>query len=115
MDEEASEDGPGPGGSIRVVETLRSSGEQRVVLRNVGWGTYELLMAEREERRVPRFYYDRGMMEIVRASVSREHILRVKRARVIHHAGSSPRFPSRRSMPRARDPTIHHRAHLGAV
>lgn len=54
-----------------MVETLRSSGEQRVELQNVGWGTYQLLMSEREERRVPRFYYDRGVMEIL--SPSRRH------------------------------------------
>ena len=45
--------------------------EGRVLLRNVGWGTYELLIAEREERRVPRFYYDRGVMEIL--SPSKRH------------------------------------------
>ncbi len=36
----------------------------RVLLRNVGWETYERLMDEREERRGPRFFYDRGVIEI---------------------------------------------------
>jgi len=56
---------------VRVVETLRSSAEGRVILRNVGWETYERLISEREERRVPRFYYDRGVMEIL--SPSKRH------------------------------------------
>src|SRR5512133_1039804 len=34
---------------------------------------------------------------------------------MLHHSGSSLRFPNGRSMPRARTPTLHHRAHLGAV
>ncbi len=53
-----------------MVETLRSSAEGRVILRNVGWETYELLIAEREERRTPRFYYDRGVMELLSPSSS---------------------------------------------
>jgi Uma2 family endonuclease len=54
-----------------VQKTLRSSAEQRVILRNVGWETYERLIAEREERRVPRFFYERGVLEIV--SPSKRH------------------------------------------
>lgn len=42
-----------------------------MLLRNVGWETYEVLISERGERRVPRFYYDRGVMEIV--SPSKRH------------------------------------------
>lgn len=53
------------------METLRSSAEGRVILRNVGWETYKRLISEREERRVPRFYYDRGVMEIL--SPSKRH------------------------------------------
>ena len=40
------------------------TGGGRVLLRNVSWETYERLMDEREERRVPRFFYDRGVLEI---------------------------------------------------
>jgi hypothetical protein len=32
----------------------------KVLLRKVSWETYKRLMDEREERRVPRFFYDRG-------------------------------------------------------
>ena len=56
------------------METLRSSAEQRVLLQNVGWETYERLLAEREERRVPRFFYDQGAMEILSPSKRHETV-----------------------------------------
>jgi len=65
-----------PGG-VRVVETLRRSVEGRLLLHNVGWSTYELLMAEREERRVPRLYYDRGVLEISSPSRKHERVSRI--------------------------------------
>jgi Uma2 family endonuclease len=37
----------------------------RVVLDRVSWRTYESLMADFGERRIPRFAYDRGALEIV--------------------------------------------------
>lgn len=46
--------------------------EQRVLLRNVGWETYERLREEREERPVPRFFYDRGVLEILSPSTEHE-------------------------------------------
>jgi Uma2 family endonuclease len=49
----------------------------RVLLRNVSWETYERLMDEREERRVPRFFYDRGVMEILSPSKEHETVARV--------------------------------------
>ncbi|MCA1717577.1 MAG: Uma2 family endonuclease [Actinobacteria bacterium] len=48
--------------------------EQRVLLRNVSWETYERLISEREERPVPRFFYDRGVLEIVSPSKGHESI-----------------------------------------
>lgn len=39
--------------------------EQRVVLRNTSWETYERLLAEHENSSAPRFVYDRGELEIV--------------------------------------------------
>lgn len=45
--------------------------EHRILLPNASWGTYERLLAEREERRYPRFFDDRGVMEI--SSPSAEH------------------------------------------
>lgn len=44
--------------------------ENRVVLRNVSWATFEALLAE-TDRRGTRFTYDRGVLEIM--SPSREH------------------------------------------
>ena len=38
----------------------------------------------------------------------------MKRARMLHHPGSSLRFPTKEGA-RARHPTIHHRAHLGTA
>ena len=49
---------------------VKSPAEQRVVLRNVSWETYERLL-EGHESSAPRFTYDRGEMEIV--SPSPEH------------------------------------------
>jgi Uma2 family endonuclease len=54
-----------------VVEALKNREEQHVLLRNASWETYERLLAEREERRCPRFFYDRGVLEIL--SPSAEH------------------------------------------
>jgi len=53
------------------MDAVKSPAEQRVILPNVSWETYERLIAEREERRAPRFFYDRGVLEIV--SPSPEH------------------------------------------
>ena len=54
-----------------MAEALKNREEHRVLLPNTGWGTYERLLAEREERRKPRFFYDRGVLEIL--SPSAEH------------------------------------------
>ncbi len=56
---------------------VKSTTEQRVLLRNVSWETYERLIAEREERPVPRFYYDRGVLEVVSPSKGHESVSRV--------------------------------------
>ncbi len=53
------------------MEVVKSPAEQRMVLENVSWGTYERLISEREERRKPRFSYDRGRLELM--SPSGEH------------------------------------------
>jgi len=54
-----------------AVQAVKSPAEQRMVLENVSWGTYERLISEREERRKPRFSYDRGRLELM--SPSGEH------------------------------------------
>ena len=44
---------------------LASSADERVVLPCVSWETYERLLADDEERRVPRMTYDQGVLELV--------------------------------------------------
>ena len=55
----------------RNMETVNSPAEQRVVLHNIGWDTYERLLADHENNSAPRFTYDRGELEIM--SPSPEH------------------------------------------
>jgi len=52
--------------------TVISPPEQRVLLRNVSWETYERLLAENLERSSPRFTYDRGLLEIMSPSAEHE-------------------------------------------
>lgn len=59
------------------METVKGPAEGRVLLRNVSWETYKRLIAEREERPVPRFFYDRGELEIASPSKRHETISRV--------------------------------------
>ncbi len=59
------------------METVKTPAERRVLLRNVSWETYERLIEEREERPVPRFFYDRGVMEIMSPSKRHETISEV--------------------------------------
>jgi Uma2 family endonuclease len=54
---------------MRTVLTLP---EQRVVLHNVSWETYERLLAEHNECRSPRFTFDHGELEIVTLSAEHE-------------------------------------------
>jgi Uma2 family endonuclease len=51
--------------------TVQIPHEQRVVLRNVGWETYERLLDGRDGR-APRFTYDRGALEIM-SPITGEH------------------------------------------
>ncbi len=59
------------------METVNSPAEGRVLLRNVSWETYERLIDEREERSAPRFFYDRGEMEIMSPSFEHEAVSRL--------------------------------------
>lgn len=45
---------------------------QRIVLDGVSWATYEALLADHGDRSVPRFAYDRGVLEIVRPTATHE-------------------------------------------
>jgi Uma2 family endonuclease len=56
------------------METVKSPAEHRVILHNTSWETYERLMKERGENRVPRFAYDRGELEIMSPSTEHESI-----------------------------------------
>jgi Uma2 family endonuclease len=54
------------------VTKVASPPEQRVVLRNVRWETYESLLADHVDASAPRFTYDRGVLEIVAPSSKHE-------------------------------------------
>lgn len=61
-----------------MAEALRTSPlEGRVTLRNVSWETYERLLAEDPGRTAPRFFYDRGVLEIVSPSAMHEGLSRL--------------------------------------
>lgn len=45
--------------------TVQTPQEQRLVLHNIDWETYERLLAAHESSSVPHFTYDRGELEIV--------------------------------------------------
>ena len=53
------------------METIKKPAEQRIVLHDIGWETYERLLADHEDSGAPRFAYDRGELEIM--SPSPEH------------------------------------------
>lgn len=48
-----------------MATTVQGAHEQRVVLRNISWETYERLLAENADRSAPRLTYDRGDLEIM--------------------------------------------------
>jgi Uma2 family endonuclease len=58
------------------METIKSPAEHRIILHNTSWETYERLMKERGESRVPRFAYDRGELEIMSPSAEHEKVNR---------------------------------------
>lgn len=58
------------------METVKSPAEQRVVLRNISWDTYESLLESHESSSAPRFTYDQGEMEIVSPSPEHERLNR---------------------------------------
>jgi Uma2 family endonuclease len=52
----------------------KAPGDQRIVLHNVSWETYERLLDERGDSRVPRLAYDRGELEIMSPSLEHESV-----------------------------------------
>ena len=65
-----------------MTEARKNREEQRILLPNASWETYERLLAERKERRSPHFFYDRGVLEIVSPSAEHDRISRVVAALV---------------------------------
>jgi Uma2 family endonuclease len=55
-----------------VASPPRVAQDDCVVLDWVSWETYEALLADDEDRRVPRIAYDRGVMELVTPSLPHE-------------------------------------------
>lgn len=58
------------------METVKSPAEGRVLLRNVSWETYKRLIYEREENPAPRFFFDRGVLEIMSPYIEHESLSR---------------------------------------
>jgi Uma2 family endonuclease len=56
------------------METVKSPAEHRIILHNTSWETYERLLEEREDSRVPRLAYDRGELEIMSPSSEHERV-----------------------------------------
>ena len=57
--------------------TALGPSDQRIVLRNVSWETYERLLAENADSSNPRFTYDRGVLEIMNPSAEHEEFSHV--------------------------------------
>lgn len=58
------------------METVKGPAEQRVVLYDVSWETYERLLADHLDNSVPHFTYDRGVLAIVSPLPEHEKINR---------------------------------------
>jgi Uma2 family endonuclease len=54
------------------METAKIPSEQRTVLQNISWETYEHLLADLRDSSSPRFAYDRGVLEIMVVSSRHE-------------------------------------------
>jgi hypothetical protein len=59
------------GEDVRMTTTLEKA-EQRVILQDVSWRTYQDLLTDCEDRSSPRLTYDRGVLEIMSPSAERE-------------------------------------------
>ena len=56
------------------MQTVKSPAENRIILHNTSWETYERLLDERGDSRVPRLAYDRGELEIMSPSSEHESV-----------------------------------------
>jgi Uma2 family endonuclease len=59
-----------------LMDTVKRPVEQRILLSNVSWETYERLLADHLDSSVPHFNYDRGMLEIMSPNPEHEKINR---------------------------------------
>src|SRR5687767_11127396 len=59
------------GARYTAVQTKTAEG---FMLHGVSWRTYELLIADHDDQRAPRFTYDRGELEIVSPSFEHERV-----------------------------------------
>ena len=57
--------------------TVLSEPEQRIILPNVSWKTYDQLMMDHTDCSAPRFTYDRGVLEITSPSAKHEELNRM--------------------------------------
>ncbi len=48
-----------------MVVATKTIAEQRFVLNDISWETYERILSDHESRSVPRFVYDHGVLEIM--------------------------------------------------
>jgi Uma2 family endonuclease len=58
--------------SLHVAQPPVIGLDDRIVLPCVSWETYERLLADDEERRIPRMTYDQGVLELVTPSLPHE-------------------------------------------
>jgi Uma2 family endonuclease len=56
--------------------TIQSSQEQKVILHDISWETYERLLADHASRSAPRSTYDRGTLEIMSPMAKHERYTR---------------------------------------
>ena len=47
------------------MQTVQALPEQRMILSNISWETYESLLPDHENSSAPRFTYGQGMLEIM--------------------------------------------------
>jgi Uma2 family endonuclease len=57
---------------MTTIDAPRVPAEQRLLLRDIEWATYERLVADQADRRTPRLTYDRGELEIVSPGTKHE-------------------------------------------
>jgi Uma2 family endonuclease len=55
-----------------ALATIAPPAEQRIVLHDIAWETYERLLTDHVDRSVPHFTYDHGDLEIVTPSIDHE-------------------------------------------